>query len=163
MLFYCYIIGLNNIYSDKVHDIHKYNVKGIYLSKAPTCMNPPPPPGDISFKSSYLHEPPPPPPPPPCTNKNRLPVKETDTPGHIVARTIHTSHTDHITPQHTALEQSTVFLSVPLEPLPGLIPPTMLLHTGWTLEKTTCMNMTYNNSTTIFRSIFAQNVEISGG
>ena len=39
---------------------------------------------------------------------------------------------------------------------------TMLWHAGWTLEKTIYMNIPYNYSTTILRSIFAQNVQISG-
>ena len=38
----------------------------------------------------------------------------------------------------------------------------MLWHAGWTLEKTICMNMTYNYSTTIFRSILTQILCISG-
>ena len=53
-------------------------------------------------------------------------------------------------PQHTAFEQSAACLSAFLELLPGLIPLTMLPHAGLTLEKTICMNMTYNYSTTIF-------------
>ena len=97
-----------------------------------------------------------------CKNKNCFFVNETDTFGHIVVWTTYTSHIDHFTPQHTAFEQSTACLSVFLELLPGLILLTMLWHAGWTLEKTICMNMTYNYSTTIFRSIFAQNVQISG-
>ena len=97
-----------------------------------------------------------------CINKNCFFVKETDTFGQIVVWTTYTSHKDHFTPQHTAFEQSAACLSVFLELLPGLIPLTMLWHAGWTLEKTICMNMTYNYSTTIFRSIFVQNVQISG-
>ena len=49
-------------------------------------------------------------------------IKETDTFGHVVVRTIYTSHIDHFTPQHTAFEQSVACLSVFLELLPGLIP-----------------------------------------
>ena len=98
----------------------------------------------------------------PCINKNCFFVKETNTFGLIVVWTTYTSHIDHFTPQHTAFEQSVACLSVFLELLPGLIPLTMLWNAGWTLEKTICMNMTYNYSTTIFRSIFAQNVQISG-
>ena len=97
-----------------------------------------------------------------CINKNCFFVKETDTFGHIVVWTTYTSHIDHFTPQHTAFEQSTACLSVFLELLPGLILLTMLWHAGWTLEKTICMNMTYNYSTTIFRSILTQILCISG-
>ena len=82
--------------------------------------------------------------------------------GHIVVWTIYTSLIDHFTPQHTALEKSTACLSVFLESIPGLIPFAILWHAGWTLEKTSCMNMNYNYRTTIIRSIFAQNVHISG-
>ena len=45
-------------------------------------------------------------------------IKETDTFGHIVVWTINTSHIDHLTPQHTAFEQSAAWLSVFLESLP---------------------------------------------
>ena len=69
---------------------------------------------------------------------------------------------DHFTPQHTAFEQSAACLSAFLELLPGFIPLTMLRHAGLTLEKTICMNMTYNYSTTIFRSILTQILCISG-
>ena len=93
-----------------------------------------------------------------CINKNCFFVKVTDTFGHISVWTTYTSHIDHFTPQRTAFERSAACLSVFLKLLPGLIPLTMLWHAGWTLEKTICMNMTYNHSTTIFRSIFAQNV-----
>ena len=86
-----------------------------------------------------------------CIYKNCFFVKETDTFGHIIVWTTYTSHIDHFTPQHTAFEQSAACLSVFLELLPGLIPLTMMRHTGRTLEKTICMNMTYNYSTTIFR------------
>ena len=89
-----------------------------------------------------------------CINKNCFFVKETDTFGHIVVWTTYISHIDHFTPQHTAFEQSAACLSVFLDLLPGLIPLTMLWHAGWTLEKTICMNMAYNYSTTIFRSFF---------
>ena len=89
-------------------------------------------------------------------------VKETDTFGHIVVWTTYTSHIDHFTPQHTAFEQSVTCLLVFLELLPGMIPLTMLWHAGWTLEKTICMNMTYNYSTTIFRSILTHILSISG-
>ena len=44
-----------------------------------------------------------------------------DTLGHIVVRTIDSSHIDHFTPQHTTFEQSAACLSVVLEFLPGLI------------------------------------------
>ena len=111
--------------------------KGIYLSKA------------LAWKFS-------------CINKNCFFVKETDTFGHIVVWTAYTSHIDHFTPQHTAFEQSAASLSVFLELLPGLIRLTMLRNAGWTLEKTICMNMTYNYSTTIFRSILTQILCISG-
>ena len=98
-----------------------------------------------------------------CINKNCFFfVKETDTFGHIVVWTTYTSRIDHFTPQHTAFEQSAACLSVFLELLPGVIPLTMLWHAGWTLEKTICMNMTYNYSTTIFRSILTQILCISG-
>ena len=94
-------------------------------------------------------------------NKNCFFVKETDTFGHIVVWTTYTSHIDHFRPQHTAFEQSAACLSVFLELLPGLIPLTMLWHAEWTFEENNCMNMSYNYLTTIFRSIFAQNVQIS--
>ena len=57
---------------------------------------------------------------------------------------------------------SMLTVSAFLELLPGLIPLTMLRHAGLTLEKTICMNMTYNYSTTIFRSILTQILCISG-
>ena len=113
-------------------------VKGTYLSKAFTCMK------------LFLY------------NKNCFFIKKTVTFGLIVVSTIYTSHIDHFTPQHIAFEQSAACLSVFLELLPGLIPLTMLWHAGWTLEKTNCMNMNYNYPTTIFRSIFAQILCISG-
>ena len=94
-------------------------------------------------------------------NKNCFFVKETDTFGHIVVWTTYTSHKDLFTPQHTAFEQSAACLSVFLELLPGLIPLTMLWHAGWTLEETIWMNMTYNYSTTIFKSILTQILCIS--
>ena len=97
-----------------------------------------------------------------CINKNCFFVKETDTFGHIVVWTTYTSHIGHFTPQHIAFEQSAACLLVFLELLPGLIPLTMLWHAGWTLEKTICMNMTYNYSTTIYRSILTQILCISG-
>ena len=97
-----------------------------------------------------------------CIYKNCFFVKEADTFGHIVVWTTYTSHIDHFTPQHTVFEQSAACLSVFLELLPGLIPLTMLRHAGWTLEKTICKNMTYNYSTTIFRSILTQTLCISG-
>ena len=50
-------------------------LKGIYLSKALTCMK------IFLYKQELLF------------------VKETDTFGHIVVRTIYTSHIDHFTPQ----------------------------------------------------------------
>ena len=71
-------------------------IKGIYLSKALTCMN------FFLYKQKMLF------------------IKETDTFGHIVVRTIYTSHIDHFTPQHTAFEQSAACLSAFLESLPGL-------------------------------------------
>ena len=114
-------------------------LKGIYLSKALTCMK------MFLYKQEYCFF-----------------VKEMDTFGHIVVWTTYTSHIDHFTPQHTAFEQSAACLSVFLELIPGLIALTMLWHAGWTLEKTICMNMTYNNSTTIFRSILTQILCISG-
>ena len=91
-----------------------------------------------------------------CINKNCFFVKETDTFGHIVVWTTYTFHIDPFTPQQKDFEQSAACLSVFLELLPGLIPLTMLCHAGWTLEKTICMNMTYNYSSTIFRSILTQ-------
>ena len=97
-----------------------------------------------------------------CISKNCFFVKETDTFGHIVVWKTYTSHIDHFTPQHTAFKQSAACLSVFLELLPGLFPLTMLWHAGWTSEKTICMNMPYNYSPIIYRSIFAQNVQISG-
>ena len=112
--------------------------KGIYLSKALTCMK------------FFMNK------------QELLFVKETDTFGHIVVWTIYTYHIVHFMPQHTAFEQSAACLSVFLELLPGLIPLTMLCHARWTLEKTICMNMTYNYSTTIFRSILTQTLCISG-
>ena len=112
---------------------------------------------DISFKSSYLYE------TFPVLTKKMLFTKETDTFGHIVVWIIYTSHKDHFTPQHTAFEQSAACLSVFLESLTGLIRFAILWHAGLTLEKkNSCMNMNYNYSTTIFRSIFDQNVKISG-
>ena len=97
-----------------------------------------------------------------CINNNCFFIKETDTFGHIVVWTFYTSHIDHFTPQHTAFKQSTACLSVFLESLPGLIPFTILWHAGWTLEKNMCMNINYNDLNTIFRSIFAKNVQIFG-
>ena len=77
-----------------------------------------------------------------CINKKCFFIKETDIFGHIVVWTTYTSHIDHITPQHTAFEQSTSCLSVFLESLPGLIPITILWHTEWTLEKTVAWTWT---------------------
>ena len=71
--------------------------KGIYLSKALTC--------NFSYKQKVVFF-----------------IKDTDTFGHIVIRTIYTSHIAHFTPQHTAFEQLAACLSVFLELLPGLIP-----------------------------------------
>ena len=67
-------------------------LKGIYLSKALTCIK-------VS-----------------CINKNCF---FTQGDGYLI---IHTSHIDHFTPQHTAFEQSAACLSVFLELLPVLIP-----------------------------------------
>ena len=97
-----------------------------------------------------------------CINKNCFFVKETDSFGHIVVWPTYTSHIDHFTPKHTAFEQSASCLSVFLELLPCLKPFTMLWHAGWTLEKNNCNTINYNSLTTILRSIFAQNVQISG-
>ena len=36
-LLFSFIIGLNNIYSDKVHDIHKYNVKIVGSDSKPVA------------------------------------------------------------------------------------------------------------------------------
>ena len=66
--------------------------------------------------------------------QNVIFIKETYTFGHIVVWTIYTSHKDHFTPQHTALEQSPACLSVFLELLPGLIPFATFWDAGWTLE-----------------------------
>ena len=55
---------------------------------------------------------------------------DAETFGHIVVQTTYTSHIDHLTPQHTAFEQSPACLSVFLGLLPGLIPLTMLCHAG---------------------------------
>ena len=71
--------------------------KGIYLSKALTCMN---------FS---------------CINKKCFFIKEMDTFGHIVVWLIYTFHIDHFMSQHTAFEQLAACLSVYLESLPGLI------------------------------------------
>ena len=73
-------------------------IKGIYLSKALTCMK------FFMYKQKLLF------------------IKETDTFGHIVVSTIYTSHIDQFTPKHTAFEQSTACLPFFLELLPGLIP-----------------------------------------
>ena len=116
-------------------------IKEIYLSKALTCMK------CFLYKQKCFF----------------FFIKEADTFGHIAVWTIYTSHIDHFTPQHTAFEQSTACLTVFLGSLPGLIPFAILWHAGLTLAKTSCMNMDYNYPTTIFRSIFAQNVRISGG
>ena len=113
-------------------------MKGIYLSKALTCMI------LFLYKLKLLF------------------IKETDTFGHIVVWTINISHIYHFTPQHTAFEQSAACLSVFSELLPGLIAFPVLWHAGWTLEITICMNMNYNYLTTIFRSILTQIICISG-
>ena len=84
-----------------------YKLKGIYLSKALTCM---------IFS---------------CINKN-------------------------------AYLASTACLSVFLESLPGLIPFANCDTLGEFRKKNSCMNINYNYPTTIVRSIFAQNVQISG-
>ena len=102
-------------------------LKGILLSKALTC---------ILFS---------------CTNKNDFFIKETDTFGHIVIKTIYTSHIDHFTPQHTTLEQSPACLSVVFDLPPGFIPFAILRHAGWTLETNICMNMNYNYPTKIYK------------
>ena len=73
-------------------------IKGIYLSKALTCMK------FFLYKQKCFF------------------IKGTDTFGHIVVCTVYTSHIDHFTPQHTAFEQSAASLSAFLESLPGLIP-----------------------------------------
>ena len=65
----------------------------------------------LSFKSSYLHG-----------NENAFLSRRRIPFVHIVVWTIYTSHIDHLTPQHTAFEQSAACLSVFLELLPGSIP-----------------------------------------
>ena len=54
----------------------------------------------MSFKSSNLHE------LFPVSTNMIFFIKEIDTFGHIVVLTMYTSHIDHLTLQHTALEQS---------------------------------------------------------
>ena len=63
--------------------------KGIYLSKALTCMK------IFLYKQELLF------------------VKETDTFGHIVVWTTYTSLIDHFTPQHTAYRGSYNFYKSP--------------------------------------------------
>ena len=118
-------------------DDHKAAIKGIYLSKALTCMK------IFLYKQELLF----------CQGDGYFWPQ-------CCMNNLYT-HIDHFTPQHTAFEQSAACLSVFLELLPGLIPLTMLWHAGWTLEKTICMNMTYNYSNTIFRSILTQTLCIS--
>ena len=83
-------------------------LKGIYLSKALTCMK------FFLYKQKCFF------------------IKETDIFGHIVVWTNNTSDIDHFTPQHTVFEQSAACLSVFLELLPGLKLFAILWHTGWT-------------------------------
>ena len=68
----------------------------------------------------------------------------------------YTSHTDHFTPQHTALEHPAACLSVVFELPPGFILFTILRHAGGTLERIIYINMNYNYPTTIWGSIYAQ-------
>ena len=95
----------------QVIKVNHIGIKGIYLSKALTCMK-----FFLYIQKCFL-------------------FKETDTFGHIVVWTIYRSHINHFTPKHTAFEQSAACLSVFLESLPGLVPFAILWHAGWTLEK----------------------------
>ena len=66
----------------------RHVVKGIYLSKALTCMK-----LFLYKQKCFFYQ-----------GGGYL--------GHIVVLTIYTSHIDHSTPQHTAFEQSAACLSV---------------------------------------------------
>ena len=92
--------------------ISTYMLTGIYLSKALTCMQ------FFLYKQKLFF------------------IRETDTFGHIVVRTLHTSHIDHFALQHTAFEQSAACVSVFLELLPGLIPFAILTLTASNSKKT---------------------------
>ena len=83
-------------------------------------------------------------------------IKETDTFCPIVLWTIYTSHIDHLTPQHTAFEQSAVCLSVFLESFSGFDTVCNIVTSWVNFRKNSSMNMNYNYPTTIIRSIFAQ-------
>ena len=119
-----------------MHKIYPY--KGIYLSKALTCMK------IFLYKKEFLF----------CQGDWYFWP-------HCCMNTLYISHRS-LYAQTYRFEQSTACLSVFLELLPGLKPLTMLWHAERTLEKIICMNMTYNYSTTIFRSILTQILYISG-
>ena len=74
---------------------------------------------------------------------------------HCCMNNLYISHRTLYAPTYSFWTIGSMLISL-LELLPGLIPLTMLWHAGWTLAKTICMNMTYNYSTTIFRSILTQ-------
>ena len=111
--------------------------KGVYLSKADTCMK------IFLYKQELLF----------CQEDRYLWP-------HCCMSNLYISHRSLYAPTYNFWAIGS--MSVCLELLPGLILLTMLWHAGWTLEKTICMNMTYNYSTTIFRSILTQIPCISG-
>ena len=78
-----------------------------------------------------------------------------DTFGRIVVWTIYTFHIDHVTPQHTASEQSAVCLSVIFGYF--LVLYRLQICDCWVnFREKHSMNMTYKHPTTIYRSIVAQ-------
>ena len=108
----------------------KCKYKGIYLSKALTCMK-------IFLYKQELHF---------CQGD-----------GYLWSRCCmnkYTSHIDHFTPQHTAFEQSAACLSVFFR-VTSWFDTVCNAVTRWMnfRKKTSCMNMNYTYPTTIFRSI----------
>ena len=121
------------------YDTSKQIVKEISLSKALTCMK------ILLYKQELLF----------CQGDGYFWPQS-------CTNNLYISHRSLYAPAYSFWAIGSMLISLFIELLPGLIPLTMLRHAGWTLEKTICMSMTYNYSTTMFRSIFAQNVQISG-
>ena len=96
-----------------------------------------------------------------CINKNALFIQETVTFGHIVERTIYTSHIDDFTPQHSTFKQAAACLLI------------FFRVTSWfetVCNTETCwMNFRKNNSLTntnyniilYYLEVFCSNVQIS--
>ena len=128
------------------HDLHALPrnlrmpcVKGIYLSKALTCMN-----------FSWI--------------KRKLYFYQGD--GYLwpycCMNILYISHRSLYAPTNSFWAICGILICL-LGLLPGLKPFAILWHGGWTLDKTSCMNINCDYLTIKFLKYFLQNVQISGG